>query len=156
MSTMSASSLSGSQEHWQHSSTMADSYPNALTLTSALPQPRQEPEPTSLASPTDATETSKPSGVDWRTHGTSIQSKPKGQQIQISKFVNEKVPTKLFLSTFDNSVDSQCFACGSFNKDCVHVLRCTSTLQTKPALRLFMTFETTLPDTTHPSQWQIC
>ena len=69
--------------------------------------------------------------VNWWTHGASIRSKPEGHQIQISKFVNEKAPTKLFLSTFNNSIDSWCFACGSFNEDSAHVLRCTSALQTK-------------------------
>ena len=53
----------GSREHWQHSSTMADSYPNASTLMSALPQLHQEPKPTSLTSLTDATVTSKSSGL---------------------------------------------------------------------------------------------
>lgn len=78
--------------------------------------------------------------VDWRTHGASIKAQPKGRQLQISKFVNDKAPTKKFLSIFDNSVDSRCFACNTFNETPNHVLRCNSLLRAKTRKRALGVF----------------
>ena len=163
MSAMSASSLSGFQEHWQHSSTMADSYPNALTLMSALPQPRQEPKPTSLTSPTNVTATSKPSGL--RRYLTMLTGELTALLFdQNPKAGKSRSPSLLMrrpLQSFSSAPLTTLWIA-----DALHVEASMKTAfmfygalapsAQKPALRLFMTFKTTSPDTIHPSQWRIC
>jgi hypothetical protein len=63
--------------------------------------------------------------IDWRHYGEVFKKLSNGRRIQISKYVNDLLPTKRRLATFDNSVDSRCFACKRLWEDTTHVLTCT-------------------------------
>ena len=60
--------------------------------------------------------------IDWKLHRQSIKGLQPGHKLQISKFINEWAHTWYLLSQADNSIDSRCFACGTFNETSLHVL----------------------------------
>jgi hypothetical protein len=43
--------------------------------------------------------------IDWRHHGEVFKKLSNGRRIQISKYINDLLPTKRRLATFDNTVD---------------------------------------------------
>ena len=49
--------------------------------------------------------------IDWRHHGEVLKKLSNGRRIQISKYINDLLPTKRRLATFNNKVDRRCFAC---------------------------------------------
>jgi hypothetical protein len=63
--------------------------------------------------------------IDWRHHGEVFKKLSNGRRIQISKYINDLLPTKRRLATFDNSVDGRCFACNQLWEDTTHMLTCT-------------------------------
>jgi hypothetical protein len=66
--------------------------------------------------------------IDWRHHHGKVVFKKlsNGRRIQISKYINDLLPTKRRLATFDNRVvDGRCFACNQLWEDTTHMLTCT-------------------------------
>jgi hypothetical protein len=63
--------------------------------------------------------------IDWRHHGEVFKKLSNERRIQISKYINDLLPTKQRLATFDNRVDGRCFTCNELWEDTTHVLTCT-------------------------------
>jgi hypothetical protein len=64
-----------------------------------------------------------------------------GRRIQISKYINDLLPTKRRLATFDNTVDGRCFACNRLWEDTTHVLTCTCDARSEAPTAARTTFQ---------------
>jgi hypothetical protein len=62
--------------------------------------------------------------IAWQHLGQAFQKHTVGQRIQLSKYMNDLLPTLRRLQTFDNRSDGRCFACNQLWEDTNHVLRC--------------------------------
>jgi hypothetical protein len=63
--------------------------------------------------------------IAWKPLREAFRKLPTGQRIQLSKFMNDMLPTLKRLQTFDNKIDGRCFECGFLWEDTNHVLCCT-------------------------------
>jgi hypothetical protein len=64
--------------------------------------------------------------IDWRHYGEAFKKQSHGRHIRINKYINNLLPTKQRLATFDNRVDGRCFfACNHLWEDTTHMLTCT-------------------------------
>jgi len=79
--------------------------------------------------------------IDWRHHGEVFKKLSNGRRIQISKYINDLLPTKRRLATFDNKVDSRCFACNRLWEDTTHVLTCTCDARSEARIAARKTFQ---------------
>jgi hypothetical protein len=68
--------------------------------------------------------------IDWKSMQSSFGLLTKGQQYQLAKFTHNWTPTLHQQATQDNSIDRHCFACGAWQEDIDHVLRCPSDRRT--------------------------
>ena len=64
--------------------------------------------------------------IAWQYSGDVICGMTIGQQIQISKFVNDMLPTTKRLQTFNNKHDGRCFTCQQLWEDTNHIIKCQS------------------------------
>ena len=62
--------------------------------------------------------------IAWKHLGEALRKYTHGQQLQLSKYMNDMLPTLRRLQTFDNKTDGCCFACGQLWEDTNHVLQC--------------------------------
>jgi len=60
--------------------------------------------------------------IAWQHLGTALKQQTIGQRTQISKYMNDLLPTLKRLQTFNNASDGRCFACGMLWEDMNHVL----------------------------------
>ena len=79
--------------------------------------------------------------IDWRHHGKVFKRLLNGRRIQISKYINDLLPTKRRLATFDNKVDGRCFACNRLWEDITHVLTCTCDARSEARIAARKTFQ---------------
>jgi hypothetical protein len=64
--------------------------------------------------------------IAWQPLGEAFTKLSIGQRTQLSKYMNDLLPTLRRQQTFDNTVDGRCFDCGLLWEDTNHVLRCHS------------------------------
>ena len=64
------------------------------------------------------------------------------QQIQLSKYMNDILPTVKWLQTFDNKYDGQCFECQQLWEDMNHVIHCPSKAREQTRNEAFTVFST--------------
>ena len=62
--------------------------------------------------------------IAWRPMGENLRKLSIGQCIQISKYMNDLLPTAKRLQTFDNKHDGRCFECQQLWEDTNHILQC--------------------------------
>jgi hypothetical protein len=79
--------------------------------------------------------------IAWKPLHEVFYNYSTGQRTtQLSKYMNDLLPTAWRLQTFDNTHDGQCFVCGLLWEDTNHVLRCCGderTLARNKALHTF-------------------
>jgi hypothetical protein len=63
--------------------------------------------------------------IAWQPLHEAFKKLTNGQRIQLSKYMNDLLPTARRLQTIDNRHDGRCFACGLLWEDTNHVLFCT-------------------------------
>ena len=63
--------------------------------------------------------------IAWKQLGEAFNKLAVGQRIQLSKYMNDQLPTLARLSKFDNRINSRCFECGYLGENTNHVLCCT-------------------------------
>jgi hypothetical protein len=78
--------------------------------------------------------------IAWQPLGEALRSLSIGQRIQLSKFMNDILPTLRCLQTFDNKTDGCCFECGQLWEDTNHVLRCPGDARSQARDAAFNTF----------------
>jgi hypothetical protein len=64
--------------------------------------------------------------IAWQPLDESFRKLSIGQRIQLSKFMNDLLPTAKRLQTFDNKNNGRCFDCNGLWEDTNHVLQCRS------------------------------
>ena len=64
--------------------------------------------------------------IAWQPLGESFKKLSIGQRIQMSKYMNDLLPTLRRLQMINNKMDGRCFDCGQLWEDTNHVLRCPS------------------------------
>ena len=64
--------------------------------------------------------------IAWQHLGEALCRKSTGQRIQLSKYMNDILPTAKRLQTFNNKHDGHCFECNQLWEDTNHVLCCPS------------------------------
>jgi hypothetical protein len=79
--------------------------------------------------------------IAWQHLGTALKQQTIGQRTQISKYMNDLLPTLKRLQTFNNASDGRCFACGMLWEDTNHVLRCSCDDRTQARTTAFATFQ---------------
>jgi hypothetical protein len=62
--------------------------------------------------------------IAWQPLGEAFNKMTFGQRIQLSKYMNDLLPTARRLQTLDNRNDGRCFACGLLWEDTNHVICC--------------------------------
>jgi hypothetical protein len=62
--------------------------------------------------------------IAWKPLGEAFKKLSIGQRIQLSKYMNDLLPTLRRQQTMDNKTDRRCFECGQLWEDTNHVLRC--------------------------------
>jgi hypothetical protein len=62
--------------------------------------------------------------IAWQPIGANLRQLSIGQRIQISKYMNDLLPTAKRLQTFDNKHDGRCFECQQLWEDTNHILQC--------------------------------
>lgn len=62
--------------------------------------------------------------IAWKQLHEVFHKKTIGQRTQLSKFMNDLLPTAKRLQLLDNKNDGRCFACGLLWEDTNHVLQC--------------------------------
>jgi hypothetical protein len=60
--------------------------------------------------------------IAWHPLGEAFQKLTTGQCVQLSKYMNDILPTLCCLQTFDNKTNGHCFDCGQLWEDTNHVL----------------------------------
>jgi hypothetical protein len=78
--------------------------------------------------------------IAWQHLGDALRPLSIGQRIQISKYMNDILPTLRRLQTFDNTTDGRCFDCGQLWEDTNHVLRCPGDSRSQARDLAFQTF----------------
>ena len=64
--------------------------------------------------------------IAWKHLGEALHHKSIGQRIQLSKYMNDMLPTAKRLQTINNKHDGCCFDCNQLWEDTNHVLCCPS------------------------------
>ena len=62
--------------------------------------------------------------IAWQQLGEALRQQSIGQRIQLSKFMNDLLPTAKCLQTFDNKNNGRCFKCNQLWEDTNHILNC--------------------------------
>jgi hypothetical protein len=62
--------------------------------------------------------------IAWQPLGESLKKLSVGQRIQISKYMNDLLPTLRRQQTMNNTTDGRCFECQQLWEDTNHILRC--------------------------------
>ena len=78
--------------------------------------------------------------IAWKPIGESFKKLSIGQRIQLSKYMNDLLPTAKRLQTFDNRNNGRCFDCNGLWEDTNHVLQCRSDTRTATRAAAFTTF----------------
>jgi hypothetical protein len=63
--------------------------------------------------------------IAWKHLGEAFNKLAIGQRIQLSKYMNDQLPTLARLSKYDNRVNNRCFECGFLGETTNHVLCCS-------------------------------
>jgi hypothetical protein len=64
--------------------------------------------------------------IAWQPLGESFKKLSVGQRIQLSKYMNDLLPTLKRQQTMNNTIDGRCFECNQLWEDTNHVIRCPS------------------------------
>jgi hypothetical protein len=78
--------------------------------------------------------------IAWQPLGESFKKLSIGQRIQLSKYMNDLLPTAMRLQTFDNRNDGRCFDCHGLWENTNHVLQCCSPTRLATRTAAFTTF----------------
>jgi hypothetical protein len=78
--------------------------------------------------------------IAWEPLGESLKKLSIGQRIQLSKYMNDLLPTMKRQQTMDNSIDGRCFECNQLWEDTNHVLRCPCKTRYTARKEAFATF----------------
>jgi hypothetical protein len=78
--------------------------------------------------------------IAWLPLGESFRKLSIGQRTQLSKYMNDLLPTKKRQQTMDNTVDGRCFECQQLWEDTNHVLRCPCQSRTATRNEAFLLF----------------
>jgi hypothetical protein len=82
--------------------------------------------------------------IAWKPLHEVFRKKTIGQRTQLSKFMNDLLPTAKRLQLFDNKNDGRCFACGLLWEDTNHVLCCCCDARSQARVDAFLQFRTHL------------
>jgi rubrerythrin len=79
--------------------------------------------------------------IAWQPLSEAMKQHMIGQRTQISKYMNDLLPTLQRLQTFNNNSDSRCFACGLLWEDTNHIIQCPCDARHQARMTAFNTFK---------------
>jgi hypothetical protein len=91
--------------------------------------------------------------IAWKPLGEAFKKLSTGQRIQLSKYMNDLLPTGARLQKFDNKNDGRCFDCNQLWEDTNHVLRCPSDTRHTIRTEAFATFRKHLQQQQHTQHY---
>ena len=78
--------------------------------------------------------------IAWSHLGQAIRPLAHGQKIQVSKLMNDLLPTRRQQQTLDNTMDGRCFACSMLWEDMNHILCCNNDSRIQSRTAAIQTF----------------